>query len=312
MPMFSYRDAQMVLGEPDPALCRNISDALGARGLKDLAICRDADSLRQAMAPMVDVVMCDVDLPGIDFCDTAQDIRQSLMGSNPFTVLIATARPSAAADVSRVIKSGIDDFLIKPMTADLVMRRVGAFAEGRKPFVVTNSYVGPGRRAKRREDGSDDEVIEVPNTLRSKVVDNARLEQLRAILDAALTGVENMKTETRLKAIVRLTQRLQQQQAEHSRVGEVRRTLDLLAEKADEVGRDHSELAMPHIAEIAARIAKLAHRMSEGSGRPGHLEISLLVKLSDAVMTSFTASAASIEIAGQISGMVDKFLEHQP
>ncbi len=310
MPMFSYRDAQMVLGEPDPTLSRNISDALGARGLKDLAVCRDADSLRQAMAPMVDVVMCDVDLPGIDFCETAQEIRHSVMGSNPFTLLIATARPSAAADVSRVIKSGIDDFLIKPMTADLVMRRMGAFTEGRKPFVVTNAYIGPSRRAKRREDGSDDELIDVPNTLRSKVVDNARLEQLRQILEAALNDVANKKTETRLKAIDRLTQRLQNQQAEHSRVGELRRTLDLLAEKADEVVQDHDESAMPHIAEIASRIAKLAHRISEGSGRPGHVELSLLLKLSAALMASFTASAASQEIAGQISGMVDKYLDH--
>jgi DNA-binding response OmpR family regulator len=181
----------MVLGEPDPLLSRNISDALGARGLKDLAICRDADQLKQAMVPMVDVVMCDVDLPGIDFCETAQDIRKNRNGSNPFTVLIATARPSAQADVNKVIKSGIDDFLVKPMTADLVMRRVGAFAEGRKPFVVTDSYIGPSRRTKRREDGSDDDLIQVPNTLRSRVVDNARISELRNILSAALGDVEN-------------------------------------------------------------------------------------------------------------------------
>lgn len=179
MAVYSYKDAQMVLGEPDPLFSRNISDALSARGLKDLAICRDANSLRQAMAPMIDLVLCDVDLPGMDFCETAQEIRQSVLGVNPFAIVIATARPSAQADVGRVIKSGIDDFLIKPMTADLVVRRVGGFADGRKPFVVTKSYIGPSRRAKRREDGSDDDLIQVPNTLRSRLVDNARLVQLR-------------------------------------------------------------------------------------------------------------------------------------
>ncbi len=308
MPVFTYKGAQMVLGEPDPLLSRNISDALGARGLKDLAICRDAEQLKQAMVPMVDVVMCDVDLPGMDFCETAQEIRRNKNGSNPFTVLIATARPSAQADVGKVIKSGIDDFLVKPMTADLVMRRVGAFAEGRKPFVVTDGYVGPSRRTKRREDGSDDDLIQVPNTLRSRVVDNARISQLRDILSAALSDVENKKTETRLKSVVRLTQRLQHQLADHGRVGDLRRTLDLLVEKAEEVVREHAGSSVPHVAELAARISKLARRAAGAQDRPSQMEVNLLVKLSDAVMSSFTASAAAQEIAGQISGMVDKYL----
>ena len=309
MAMYSYKGAQMVLGEPDPLFSRNISDALGARGLKDLAICRDADSLRQAMVPMIDLVLCDVDLPGMDFCETTQEIRQSALGSNPFAIVIATARPSAQADVGRVIKSGIDDFLIKPMTADLVVRRVGGFTDGRKPFVVTESYIGPSRRAKRREDGSDDDMIEVPNTLRSKLIDSARLTQLREIIDAALTDVETKKNETRLRAVVRLTQKLLGQQAEHSRAGEMRRTLDLLAEKADEVVAEHKDSETAHVADIAARIGKLARRISAGSGRPGSVEISLLAKLSDAVVGSFTASAAAAQISKTIAGMVDKFLE---
>ena len=306
--MISYKGAQMVLGEPDPLFSRNISDALGARGLKDLAICRDADSLRQAMLPMIDLVLCDVDLPGMDFCETTQEIRQSALGANPFAIVIATARPSAQADVGKVIKSGIDDFLIKPMTADLVVRRVGSFADGRKPFVVTNSYVGPSRRAKRREDGSDDDLIQVPNTLRSKLVDNNRLAELQVIIDAALASVESKKNETRLKAVVRLTQKLLAQHAEHSRAGEMRRTLDLLAEKADEVVTEHKESETSHVAEIAARIGKLARRISAGTGRPGNVEVSLLAKLSDAVVSSFTAASAAAQISHAIAGMVDKFL----
>ncbi len=311
MAVYSYKDAQMVLGEPDPTFSRNISDALGAQGLSELAICRDANSLRRAMVPMIDLVLCDVDLPGIDFYETAQEIRQSVLGANPFAIMIATARPSAQADVGKVIKSGIDDFLIKPMTAELVVRRVGGFAEGRKPFVVTEAYIGPSRRTKRRDDGSDDDLIQVPNTLRSRLVDNARLAQLREILNAALVDVENKKIETRLRALVRLTQKLLAQQAELSVAGELRRTLDLLAEKADEVVLEHKDTKTKHVAEIAERIGKLARRISAGSGRPSHIEVTLLAKLSDAVVSSFTASVAAVQISSTITGMVDKFLSQE-
>jgi len=75
------------------------------------------------------------------------------------------------------------------------------------------------------------------------------------------------------------------------------------------VVRELSAAETSHVGEIAARIAKLARRASAASGRPGNLEISLLVKLSDAMVGSFTASAAAVEISRQINQMVDKFLK---
>ena len=126
----------MVLGDPDPSFSRTITTALFARGLRDLAVCGDADQLRKAVNAAADVVLCDVNIPRSDFCALSQDIRHGRIGSNPFTVLIAMTGGSTESDVARVLKSGVDDLIFKPAEADLVMTRIGAFAKRRNPFVV--------------------------------------------------------------------------------------------------------------------------------------------------------------------------------
>ena len=108
-----------------------------------------------------DIVLCDVGLLGIDFCALAQDIRHGRMGDNPFIVLIAISRLSDAADVGPILESGVDDFIMKPVEAELIVGRISAFVNKRKPFVMTPSYVGPSRRSARRNDGSDDQAAPV-------------------------------------------------------------------------------------------------------------------------------------------------------
>ena len=163
-----------------------------------------------ALAQPVDLLLCDVDLPGLDFCAMAQDIRHGRLGNNPFTVLIATARPSTMIDLGKVFVLGIDYIVIKPMTADLVVRRVDGFTKNRKPFVVTEDFIGPNRRTKRRNDGSDDDITPVPNTLRVKVLHNDRVALMPKLLEAGLERLGKKKAEVQVKAIGRLTRRLYQ------------------------------------------------------------------------------------------------------
>src|SRR5579871_3730200 len=108
----------MVVAEQDTVFAGNILDALHTRGIREPAICRSAEALANAISASPDLVLCDVDLPGLDFCTMAQEIRQGRASRNPFAVLIATARPSTGTDLARVMRSGIDYIVLKPMTAD--------------------------------------------------------------------------------------------------------------------------------------------------------------------------------------------------
>ncbi len=313
---YSYKDAHLVLGEADSLQALNIIDLLSLRGLKNVIVCRNWEQLlnavapREGVAPMIDVLVCDVDLPGIDFHQMVQDIRHGRLGGNPFLILIATAQPVVAADVSRVLASGVDDLLIKPIAAEMLVRRLAAFVEGRDPFAITDSYVGPDRRGNRRDQGlGGDASMEVPNTLHSKLVKNIKGTELRAHLDAARKDMASKKTETNLKTIAGMVKRVRQQNVDEVRLGEIRRGLQILADKSDKVSKEFAEARAMATADISARIAQLARKTESGPGRPSLRELDLLEQLSEALLVSFSAPASAAEVARHIVTTVDTFLE---
>jgi len=312
LPTFTYRDVRMVLAEPDQIFADNVIDALSSRGIRDPLVCRTAEALRMAMAMPVDLLLCDVDLPGLDFQAVVQDIRHSRLGTSPFVIVIATARPSTLADLPRVITSGIDYIVLKPMPADQLARRVDGFTRGRKPFVVTADFIGPSRRARRRDDGSDDDVVQVPNTLRVKVLFNDRLALLDKLLEFGHGQLGKKRSETRLNAVTRLVRRLielHQQHKDSPNAADWQRGVGLLVEKIGEVVAEHmGSPATDHVGEIAARVGQIARRWGEANARPTEVEVALLAQLADALLGASVTDGDAADIAREIAAMVDRFL----
>jgi len=312
VPTFTYRDVRMVLAEPDQVFAANVIDALGTRGIRDPVVCRNAGALSGAMTAPIDLLLCDIDLPGLDFPATVQDIRHGRLGTSPFAIVIATARPSTTNDLPRILASGIDYIVLKPMPADQVMRRVDGFTRGRKPFVVTADFIGPSRRARRRNDGSDDEVTLVPNTLRVKVLFNDRIHLMGKLIEIGHARLGKKKSETRLKSVPRMVRRLielRQRQMDAPRGSDWLRATALLADKSEEVVSDHKgKAATGHVGEIAARIGQIARRWSDSGERPSEVEVALIAQLADALLGATVADGDVPDIAREIAAMVDRFL----
>jgi DNA-binding response OmpR family regulator len=305
----------MVVAEQDAVFAGNILDALHTRGIREPSVCRSAEALTDALGGGPDLILCDVDLPGLDFCAMAQDIRHGRVGRNPFAVLIATARPSTGTDLARVMQSGIDYIVLKPMTADQIVRRIDGFARSRKPFVVTETFIGPSRRVHRRDDGSDDDLVIVPNTLRIKVRHNNRLSLLSKVLEVGHKRMGAKKSETRVRSVARLVRRLADLHTQSSEPGgtpaqgEWNRTLTVLVEKSEEVVGEHKGSSVTdHVGEIAARILQLTRRWADLSGQPPLVEMALAGRLSDALLGALSADTDIPEIAREIAAVVDNFL----
>ncbi len=307
--MSSFHDAHMVLGEADNLMSRNICAVLFGRGLRDVAICRDASALHSALAPaIVDVLMFDASLPGVDLRETTQNIRHSRIGANPFAVIIATAEPRGSEGVQGALGAGIDDFLVRPMPADLVMRRINAFTRGRKLFAVTESYIGPDRRREMRLVEEAGELIEVPNTLRSKVVDGLGSDQVRRLVRDAKADVEERKVRSRYAAIVRLTRNILACYDGKGAEQELLRDLARLIERADDLVRNHRDTEYDHVAEIAGSIATLGRRIALTPLDPGKIELRLLANLADAVYQARTAADEATQVAREIAQAVFNYI----
>lgn len=305
-----YRGVRMALGDADPKFSKMFTGAFFPLGLRDIATCADRTELVEAVATAVDIVACSVDLPEIDFLQLSQDIRHGRVGSNPFAVLIAIGQPTDAGAIARILEAGVDDLIIKPADAEILVKRINAFTRERKPFVVTPGYVGPSRRPARRNDGSDDEnTIDVPNTLRARVVQGRDTVDLVKMIEAGRSTMSDKKAQTGIRVIARLTRRVAQLQEDVAQAEELRRVLRTLTLKAGEVVVEHrNSEATRHVAEIAERFARLSQKAEAMQPRPPKNEVSLLLQLSDAAVAAFLEVRGTAGAVPEIVAIVDKYL----
>jgi hypothetical protein len=94
-------------------------------------------------------------------------VRRTVVGRNPFTVILLLVSPDNQASIGAALKSGADSALVKPVTSGQLMDRIAQLAFSRAPFIATTDYIGPERRAGDR--GSDIPLIQAINTLRYKL-----------------------------------------------------------------------------------------------------------------------------------------------
>ncbi len=304
-----YKGVRMVLGDQDQGFTRDLSAAFFPFGLRDIAVCVDRDQIIRAVGEMVDVLVCDVHQPGVEFHALAQDIRHGRLGDNPFIVLIATALIAEEENLSRILESGVDDVVLKPLDTQNFVRRIGGFARKRKPFVVTPMYVGPSRRNGQRGDGSDETVVEVPNTFRAKVVQRQKEAEIHGQLQSGRSMLDEGRLTSGMKVIARLTRRLLDLEDNYAFAEESKRLLRTLAQKASEVEMEHRNSATTgHVALIAERIGRLSFRAESAITKPAGIEFKLLSQLSDAAMVAFTTAQRSHGTVPAIVDVVDGYL----
>ena len=142
-----------------------------------------------------DLLLSECQLPDGDFCKFLKDVREKKIGSNPYIPVIAlTANPTPEL-IKQVMDVGADDILTKPVSTRHLMDRIATLTTDRKPFVVTENYVGPMRGQDKNAE-TPPKRIEVPNTLKTKA-EGGKVNYLaiEEAIDSTLSAVDEGKTE---------------------------------------------------------------------------------------------------------------------
>ncbi len=115
-------NCRILVVEDDAAIRRGIVDAL--RFAKyEVTDCADGEAgLEQALGGGFDLLLLDVMLPGIDGFQILDSLR---LERSPLPVILITAR-GAEDDRVRGLRSGADDYVVKPFSARELLARVEA------------------------------------------------------------------------------------------------------------------------------------------------------------------------------------------
>lgn len=159
---------KILLGDNDPLMRQGLRNALANEGYRDVRAVGRISTLRENIATAVpDLLIIDVDTPDGDAIELVTDIRNSKLGKNPFLPVIFVTWGADPAVIGRTAKSGADIILVKPLSPAQLFSRIESLVSDRRPFVVTNGYIGPDRREK---DGRGNiRNFAVPNTLKDKL-----------------------------------------------------------------------------------------------------------------------------------------------
>jgi DNA-binding response OmpR family regulator len=302
-----FRSVRAALVESDAQARSDMRIALLEKGIREPASCKTADSLLDVAArEFLDLVVCDSQAFEGEFAPTMQQIRRNAVGGNPFVVVIATLSDTSHDHVQSALDSGVDDLVRKPASAMRVVGRIDALVKGRRPFIATRNYVGPTRATLVQAGSEVSELIEVPNTLRAKVVDKHDEKRLRRIVSKAAVALKEKMAEHPLAGIDRLIDRaLAWHGASDS---DQRRQFGNLHALSFEISSHYHSAAYTHIAKLALALSKLADKIAQqSSASPSQVEVSLLRHLGVVVKRTMESEHGASSVVEEIAIMVDRF-----
>jgi two-component system, cell cycle response regulator DivK len=115
--------------EDNPLNLKLVRDVLQVAGYHVIEAQSGEEGLRVAKEDPPDLVLMDLQLPGIDGTETLRRLRQGTLG--PDVPVVAVTALAMAEDKERAARAGFDGYLEKPISVRALPGQVEAFLTGR-------------------------------------------------------------------------------------------------------------------------------------------------------------------------------------
>jgi two-component system, cell cycle response regulator DivK len=120
---------RILVVEDNPLNLKLVRDVLTVAGYDVVEAQTGEDALRVAQANPPDLVLMDLQLPGIDGTETLSRLRQGGLG--PHVPVVAVTALAMAEDKKRATDAGFDGYIEKPISVRALPGQIEAFLNGR-------------------------------------------------------------------------------------------------------------------------------------------------------------------------------------
>lgn len=284
---------EVLLIDPDGVYRQALYSMLRAMGILKIHQGTSLLEVRQAfLVARPDLMISDANLPDGDFCNFVNGLRHHNLGGNPFLPVLALTADPTGELVKKVIDSGSDDLLTKPLSASQLSERINTLVSARKPFVVTSDYIGPTRR-KSNDRESTIPLLEVPNTLKEKATGQKPNTELQQAIDEAILEVNLQKLERYGVQIIYLTDRIVPALMEQRLDAETRDHISRLTFVAEDTSRRLTGTKYDHISDLCQTLIKVSSDIHNAGKNPSQRDIKLLKPLASAIQGGFETGTAA-------------------
>lgn len=176
---------------PHRAATRSALYSLGCRHVEIVGSLRDFLEALDHRPP--DLAICEAQVGPGELCDAVRKVRRG-EGHNPFLIIIVTGWAISSALATEVIDSGADGFLLRPFSATTLDQRIRTHVLNQKPFVVTETYVGPERRHSPTRSRTAF-TLDPPNLLRMKIEGRPHIDEAARRFNVELRAARGRLTD---------------------------------------------------------------------------------------------------------------------
>lgn len=145
--MADYTNLKILLVEDNQHMRSIVGAILKGSGIRDVREARDGaealDMLRQYPA---DIALVDFNMDPIDGVEFTKLLRNAPDSSNPYLPIIMITGHSERSRVIQARDAGINEFVVKPLTARALLGRLDSVIMRPRPFIRCKTYFGPDRR----------------------------------------------------------------------------------------------------------------------------------------------------------------------
>lgn len=131
------------------AIAKNVLHAIGIRNLFEV------EDACQALAAIekqeIDVAIVDFEMPGMSGAEFTWRLRRSKIERIQQMPIVMISNHADEGHILKAINSGVNEFLPKPFSQGGLYDRLRRAVVARRPFIVSEVYVGPDRRLKDRD-----------------------------------------------------------------------------------------------------------------------------------------------------------------
>jgi two-component system, chemotaxis family, chemotaxis protein CheY len=142
-----------------------LKELLRAVGVKKVKEAEDpVEAFELIKTVPIDLVLADYSMPIIDGVEFTRMVRTGSDSPNPFLPIVMITGHSERSRVNAARDAGVNEFLVKPVTAKSLIERIQMVVNNPRSFIKSSAYFGPDRRRRkeknftgpwRREDDGD-------------------------------------------------------------------------------------------------------------------------------------------------------------
>lgn len=143
-------------------IIRRVLSALHAEQVREASDGEDALKIMRTFVP--DIIILDWEMKPMDGLEFTRKVRLSRESPNVFTPIIMVSGHSEPGRIVTARDTGVNEFVVKPISAKSLFDRIQAVIERPRPFVRLKSYFGPDRRRKTVEHEGEERRVAKPAT----------------------------------------------------------------------------------------------------------------------------------------------------